>query len=122
MKDKPGWEARATKHEDLEELYRSGCPSGVANRGGVQLARTRTSCHTAFSAAACRLNIEPVKETFNTRVRAPSGLGLAHMARKFGDAPRLRRSTAVILVRAGKLETITFPEFNPLFSLRVSLQ
>lgn len=112
VKEKAEWEPRALKHADLEEFYRCGPISprtGTATGGYFQ----------ALRLSACRQNLYPVMEVFASRVRAPSAFGIAHMAKKYGNNARLRRSTAVIVVRSGKLQAITYPDFNPLFSLRV---
>ncbi|KAG2496393.1 hypothetical protein HYH03_005620 [Edaphochlamys debaryana] len=64
--------------------------------------------------------LHPDLAFFRARVRLASGLGLANQLKKYhANSTRVRKGTAVVVVRGGKVMGLTFSDFNPAFKLRV---
>ncbi|GFR51440.1 hypothetical protein Agub_g13726, partial [Astrephomene gubernaculifera] len=65
-------------------------------------------------------SLYPDLAVFRSRVRLASALGIANQLRKYHmNATRVRRSTAVVVVRGGRVHGVTFDDFNPAFRIRL---
>ncbi|GLI67112.1 hypothetical protein VaNZ11_011320 [Volvox africanus] len=65
-------------------------------------------------------SLYPDVDVFHARVRFPSALGIANQLRKYHlNSTRVKRGTAVVVVRAGKVYGITFEDFSPAFRIRL---
>ncbi|EFJ47146.1 hypothetical protein VOLCADRAFT_117922 [Volvox carteri f. nagariensis] len=65
-------------------------------------------------------SLYPDVAVFRARVRLPSALGIANQLRKYHlNSTRIKRGTAVVVVRSGKVHSITFEDFASAYRIRL---
>jgi hypothetical protein len=112
----------ATTHEELEPLYKY---AGLCLRCAdcKQLAALQRLRRQVGGPALCpsrRASLYPDISVFQERVRLASALGIANQLRRFHlNNTRVRRGTAVVVVRDGKVSSVSPDDLNPAFRVRL---
>ncbi|PNW81197.1 hypothetical protein CHLRE_07g346317v5 [Chlamydomonas reinhardtii] len=87
----------------------------VSEREGWQRAWTHEAMEPMYNAS-----LYPDLAVFAGRIRLLSGLGIANQLRRYHmNSSRVKRGTAVVVVRGGRVTGLTFEDFNPAFRIRL---
>ncbi|KAG2434599.1 hypothetical protein HXX76_007494 [Chlamydomonas incerta] len=87
----------------------------VSERPGWQRAWTHEAMEPLYNAS-----LRPDLDVFRGRIRLLSGLGVANQLRRYHmNSSRVKRGTAVVVVRGGRVTGLTFEDFNPAFRIRL---